>query len=234
MLSIILYGSVIFDDLAPGYGDLDFLAVVDDDLSEEDFESLIGMRKPLRSETSGIYDHMLEGAFLPRKMLSPDIKGRALWWGTTREVPWHSNQLGWLVLHVIRERGKVIYGMDLKQEIPTASSQFLLEDIANFCRSVPAIPNGDIHDIDWLLTSARLLLFLKEHRLSSKSEAADWGVSNAQGVWKAQLWKAKHLRLNPQLLDSAEWRNWLASLGPFINEAREELEAGLLKLDKPG
>ena len=31
LVSVVLYGSVVFDDLAPGYGDLDFLAVVDDD-----------------------------------------------------------------------------------------------------------------------------------------------------------------------------------------------------------
>jgi hypothetical protein len=208
--------------------------VVDDDLSEADFEGLIEMRKPLRSKTSGIYAHMLEGAFLPRKMLDPEVGGRAFWWGSTKEVPWECNRLGWLVLHVIRERGQVILGMDLKQEIPTATRQSLLEDVANFCKGVPANPKGDVHDVDWLLTSARLLLFLKEHRLSSKSEAADWGVSNVQGVWKEQLSKAKHLRLNPGLQDSKEWTNWLASLGPFINEVREELEEELLRLDKSG
>lgn len=232
LLSIILYGSVTFGDLAPGYGDLDFLAVTDDDLSEKDCDGLIELRKPFRSEASGIYAHMLEGAFLPRKMLNPEVAGRAFWWGTTKEVPWMRNQLGWLVLHVIRERGLVIWGKDLRQEIPTANRQSLLEDVANFCKGVPASPKGDIHDIDWLLTSARLLLFLKENRLSSKSEAADWGVSNTQGVWKSQLQKAKLLRLNPQLLDTSDWTNWLANLGIFINEARQELEEELVRLDK--
>jgi len=28
LVSVVLYGSIVFDDLAPGYGDLDFLAVV--------------------------------------------------------------------------------------------------------------------------------------------------------------------------------------------------------------
>jgi hypothetical protein len=32
LISVVLYGSVVFDDLAPGYGDLDFLAVADGDL----------------------------------------------------------------------------------------------------------------------------------------------------------------------------------------------------------
>jgi len=35
LFSVVLYGSVAFDDLAPGYGDLDFLAVVNDDLSKQ-------------------------------------------------------------------------------------------------------------------------------------------------------------------------------------------------------
>ena len=34
LVSLIIYGSLVFDDLAPGYGDLDFLAVVKDDIPD--------------------------------------------------------------------------------------------------------------------------------------------------------------------------------------------------------
>ena len=32
IVSVVLYGAIVFDDLAPGYGDLDFLAVVEGDV----------------------------------------------------------------------------------------------------------------------------------------------------------------------------------------------------------
>jgi hypothetical protein len=98
-----LYGSACFEDLAPGYGDLDFLAVVSGELSEADIDGLVRLRRPLRAGEQGILGQMLEGAFLPRAMLDPSVHGRACWWGTSGERPWDLSQLGWLVLHVIRE-----------------------------------------------------------------------------------------------------------------------------------
>ncbi|HNU94394.1 MAG TPA: hypothetical protein PKM09_04750, partial [Bacillota bacterium] len=39
--SVILYGSVAFGDLAPGYGDLDFVAITDNDIAHDRGEALI-------------------------------------------------------------------------------------------------------------------------------------------------------------------------------------------------
>jgi len=228
LLSVVLYGSVTFDDLAPGYGDLDFLVVVTNELSEKDFGELTNLRKPFRSGKYGVFAHMLEGVFLPRKMLNPAVKGKAFWWGTSGERMWTENQLGWLVLHVIRERSVVIWGKDLRMEFPVASREALLEDVANFCKGVRANPLiGDIHSIEWLLSGARLLLWLKENRLSAKSEAADWGVDNVQGKWRELLPKAKYLRLNPHVANTADWKDWFNTLEPYIYEAINELEMEL-------
>ena len=51
LISVVLYGSILFDDLAPGYGDLDFLAVVDGDLAglEGDPRVRPGRLRPGRS-----------------------------------------------------------------------------------------------------------------------------------------------------------------------------------------
>ena len=75
LVSVVLYGSVVFDDLAPGYGDLDFLAVVDGDISNSMAKKLVELRRPLRDGTYGVLGRMVEGAFLPRKMLDPSCTG---------------------------------------------------------------------------------------------------------------------------------------------------------------
>ena len=54
LVSVILYGSIVFEDLAPGYGDLDFLAVVDGQLNNDDHARLLNIRAPLRSGDYGI------------------------------------------------------------------------------------------------------------------------------------------------------------------------------------
>jgi predicted nucleotidyltransferase len=224
LVSVVLYGSIVFDDLAPGYGDLDFVAVVDGDLSDDDCRKLVETRRPLRSGDYGIVCRMLEGAFLPRRMLNPDIAGKALWWGTSGERPWDRNQLGWLVLHVIRERGFVIWGRDVRHEIPEVSRARCIEDPEQgYLATRDRARGGDLHSVDWLLDSARQLLWLREGRLSSKSEAADWGHLHARGAWRELLPRAKELRRNPALADSPESQRWLDSLDEPMREARDEL-----------
>jgi hypothetical protein len=228
LVSVVLYGSIAFDDLAPGYGDLDFLAVVDGDLSEGDCRELVEMRRPLRGGEHGILCEMLEGAFLPQRMLDPSAAGRAFWWGTSGERRWERNELGWVVLHVIRERGLVMWGEDVRDRIPAASRETLLDDLRRGLRATREhARGGDLHSVDWLLDAARQLLWLREGRLSSKSEAADWGREHARGGWRELLPRAKQLRLDPALAGSAESRRWLDSLTGPIGEARAELEKEL-------
>ena len=231
LISVVVHGSVVFDDLAPGYGDLDFLAVVDDDLSEEICQELGELRRPLRSGDYGLLATMIEGAFLPhRMMVDPAHTGRAFWWGTTGERIWQSNQLGWLVLYVIREYGIVIWGEDVRPEVAKANREQLLQEVGEACRiGEEHGTGGGLHSVDWLLTAARLLLLLKEGRFSSKSEAADWAYQHAEGNWRQWLPHAKQLRLNPALADSAGSRQWLAGLTAPIREANEELRRELGK-----
>ncbi len=117
--SVILYGSVALGDLAPGYGDLDFVAITDNDIADDRREALIEARRPLRSGPYGVYARMIEGAFLPRHMTCPGSAGKAVWWGTSGERLWESNWLGWFDCLGIRERGVVIHGEDLRCEFPT-------------------------------------------------------------------------------------------------------------------
>ncbi len=223
--SLMLYGSTVYNDLAPGYGDLDFLAVVTDDLTDREVDDLVALRRTLRSGSFGILDHMLEGAFLPVDMLDPEVTGRAFWWGTRGEREWRRNELGALDLHIIRERGIIIAGEDIRSRIPPSTYGQLLDDARAFCASSHGHGRGgSLHSIDWLLTAARMLLWLRENRLSSKSEAASWGVEHARGSWRFQLSRACALRLDPSRADEMDTRLWLAGLDDAIRAACDEVE----------
>ncbi len=228
LVSVVLYGSVLYGDLAPGYGDLDFLAVVAGEIAEDLHRPLAALRMPLRSGSYGPLAAMLEGAFLPRRMLDPACPGRAFWWGTSGERPWDGNHLGWFVLEVIRRSGLVIWGQDIRGEIPAASRERLIEEARVAAETMRLHGRGGtLHSVDWLLTAARVLLWLKEGRFSSKSEAADWGYRHAEGAWREYLPRARDLRLAPAMADSAEMREWLAGLAEPIGEAWAELEREL-------
>ena len=84
--------------------------------------------------------------------------------------------------------------------------------------------------MDWLLTAARSLLWLREGSLSSKSEAADWGYAHARGSWRNLLLRAKDIRLNPTAADTVEAKLWLEALTEPIQQACDEVEAELVVL----
>ena len=188
LVSVVLFGSIVFDDLAPGYGDLDFLAVTEEDLSESVCRQLAELRVPLRSGEYGVYASMIEGAFLPRHMIDPANSGEAAWWGTSGERQWQHNKLGWFSHQCIRDRGIVIWGEDLRHEVPVATREGLLRDVWGVSQSIRQHGRGGgRHSVDWLLSAARALLWLREGRLSSKSEAANWGYGHARGSWRNLL-----------------------------------------------
>ena len=229
LVSVILYGSLVSDDLAPGYSDLDFLAVVKDDIPAAMYPVMSDLRKPLRSRDYGILATMIEGEFVPRKSLASPEVGQSYYWGTSSDKPRPGNSVRGLVAKCVHEVGVVIYGEDIRSEIPVPTREEILQDIRG---SIPGIRQhgrgGGLHSIDWLLTIARFLILVKENRLSSKSEAADWGYANARGAWREYLPEAKRIRKNPQEAEMAQ--AWLAGLTDPIQQACDELEQELSAL----
>jgi hypothetical protein len=228
LVSVLLYGSIVFEDLAPGYGDLDFLAVLDAQLTDDDCARLLDIRGPLRSGNYGVICQMIEGAFLPVKMLGPDCRGNGLWWGTSGEKSWERNELGHFVLHTIREHGLVIWGEDVRPRIPEIQRTDILNELLAGCQTTRNhVTPTSLQCLDFLFTAARELLWLKEGRLSSKSESADWGYRNATGEWRRHLPRAKLLRQNPLVANCRDVQEWIRGLGPSISEAIDELEDAL-------
>ncbi len=231
LVSVLLHGSILFDDLAPGYGDLDFIAVTSDELTEEDCAALIAARRPFRAGAQGVYGLMLEGAFFSRRMLDPEEKGRMLWWGTSGERLKDTNSLGWFCLHLLREKGLVLWGEDLRPHLPPAPPEALRHETHLNCRDVKEHGRGgSLHSVDWLLTVARALYWLREGEVISKSQAADWATTHAAGEWRHSLPGAKDLRHHPELMERTEIQTWVAHLTPTIQQAAEELERALAEV----
>ena len=161
-------------------------------------------------------------------MLDPARPGYAFWWGTRGERAWQNNELGWLELHMVCEHSIVIWGEDIRTEIPKVEREQLVQETWRTYRNIQEHgKGGGLHSVDWLRAAARALLLLREGTVSSKSEAADWACQHAEGGWRRWLPRASELRLNPTLADTAESRQWLDGLSGSIKEANEELRREL-------
>jgi len=225
LVSVIVYGSLVFDDLAPGYGDLDLLAVVKDDIPESMFGRMSDIRKPLRNGHFGVIATMIEGEFVPWKSLAQPEIGQSYYWGTSSDKPRVGSSVVGLVAEVVHQVGVIIYGEDVRSEIPRPTREQLIDDLRHHAPGFrDYAKGGGLHAVDGLLTVARMMVFLREGRLSSKSEAAEWAYSNAQGAWKEHLPQARQVRLNPWMANLAEVKRWLNDLDGPTNEACDELE----------
>ena len=225
LVSVIVYGSLVFDDLAPGYGDLDFLAVVKDDIPESLFGRMSDLRKPLRSGHFGVIATMIEGEFIPRKSLGQPETGQSYYWGTSSDKPRVGSSVVGLVAEVVHELGVVVWGADVRSEVPRPTREQLIADLRHHAPGFRDYARGGgLHAVDGLLTVARMMVFLREGRLSSKSEAAEWAYINAKGAWKEHLPQARQVRLNPWMANLAEIRRWLNDLDAPTQQACDELE----------
>jgi len=173
LISVVLHGGIAFGDLAPGYGDLDFVAVTEGELEDGICRQLVDARRSLRAG-HGVLGTMVEGAFLPRRMLDPCIPGKAFWWGTSGERSWDANKLGWFVCQQIRERGIAVWGEDIRHEIPEPTQDDLLNDILAGCdQALTHGQGGTLHSIDWLLTAARSLQWLNIFALKFETDGSN-------------------------------------------------------------
>lgn len=228
LLSVMVYGSLVHGDLAPGYGDLDFIVIVDGDLGAAEQSALAEMRVPLRSGMYGMLASMLEGAFLTPEMLRLDATGSGFWWGTTRERPIQRNPIGWLNSLDLKENGVVIFGADLRSLIPIPTRQDILNEIAGAARMIRReSKDAGRYAVDWLLQIARFLVVISEGPLVSKTEGALWAAKHAKGSWRHCLVDCSMYRKDATYRSRPGADEWLASLGSSLEEACDELESAL-------
>lgn len=119
--SIYIYGSALHNDLCPGYGDLDFLVILNDNLSCVEIDKLKNLRILYKTISKDIYTSMLEGAFLPLQLIQGE-EGQALWWGTKGENVWSNNQLDLFTMYTIKNHGMLLYGESQNHIMPEISN----------------------------------------------------------------------------------------------------------------
>lgn len=227
LLSIYLYGFALYNDLSPGYGDLDFLVLIGEELNHNEIELLIKLRAFYRSSSLKLYTDILEGAFLTVNILNGG-KGCGLWWGTKRESIWAENQLDLFTLYTIREHSVLLYGESQQDDIPSYSRQELMIFLKEYAMCMRKYGKGKgLHSVDWLLLASKFIAWWREGTVLSKSQAADWGLIHLSGSWKENLMRCKQLRKDPALLTQQDYSEWLSNLEPVIIVASYDLDRTL-------
>ena len=81
-----LYGSVTMDDFRPGWSDIDFVALTDNPIKENQAQRLLHLRQDcLRSEPDNRYYRSFEGVIANRDEFLKQDFSRVVYWGTSGE-----------------------------------------------------------------------------------------------------------------------------------------------------
>lgn len=122
----VIYGSVALGDFAKGKGDIDFLCIVEKDLTDQEIKGIQEAHDAIRNGSLGELGVQLEGAYYTLPMVK-DIKngyGRGYYLGTNRKG-WKevssAASLNYIDISMILRYGIVIAGEDPKEyiDLPT-------------------------------------------------------------------------------------------------------------------
>lgn len=205
LVGLYLYGSLSLGDFDPQSSDVDFLAVTEEELPEEQLEQLRVMHENIAA--SGLrYARRLEGSYILREALRRYDPNNAR--HPTIGVDWafHVEDHGanWVIERsIVREHGVIVLGPSPQTLIDPISTRELraavCAQLTNFWQTQPEEPAW-LRPRDYqafaVFTLCRALYALRQGVVSSKPQAAAWALS-AYPRWKPTIeralsWRSQH------------------------------------------
>ncbi len=185
--SIILFGGIALDDFSKKYSDIDIVVVLKTGLTEKEHQEIERLIAKLM-EFDSVYTRLLYVYFIPIFMIeSPSMEfnpGDSLIFGNGRMRPINQYPLSITDDYSIREKGRILFGEDLRRHFPKPPTDCFWE---MFIRSLPYIEqaiqkhpfqfieeHNDHTTVNWLLYFPRLLYSLMKDDLIGKSDSAPW------------------------------------------------------------
>jgi hypothetical protein len=180
--SIIIYGSVSLGDFRRGKGDIDFVCITKNDLTDNEITKIIELHDNIRGGSLGELGVQLEGAYYTVSMVSNIKKntGRGYYMGTSRRG-WKevsaANSLNYMDILMMINHGIVIAGEENKDYFREPIALEIREEFIKKLQDYIgwAIKTEDIWlSIEMVYFAVRGLNTVLTGNLLSKSEACQW------------------------------------------------------------
>lgn len=206
LVALYLIGSLSYGDFDYGSSDIDFLAVLTQELNDVEFEAIKKMHRRI-AEKVPYWAKRLEGSYIPQQWLrstkKPQKKRGYVNAGFVTMLPFENE---WLIdLYVMYEYGIILFGKSPKQlmqqvdirDVRKASKKNLLAEWAPKLKEQnPFVhPKYDRSHLQAyaILTMCRILHLASIETVASKKEASSW-VKKTYKQWanlieEAERWK---------------------------------------------
>ena len=216
-VSAYLQGSLAIGDW-DNDSDVDFMIVVENDISDPDLQALQIMHSRIYNLESEWAKH-LEGSYFPKNILkSGNYANKGLWYlDTTSKRLWYlnntfdklvlSNHDNTLVVRwVVREHGITLAGIPAKELIDFVPANDLRKEILSTMQEWgnEIISGGWKMENQWaqpfvVLMYCRMLHSLNTGRIASKLSGAQWAKNTLDNQWSVLIQRAWDERPNPSL-----------------------------------
>lgn len=190
------------------HSDVDFIVVVDDELSDDQVLALQIMHEQVYSLDSGWAQH-LDGSYFPKEVIRDYTRGgKPLWYLNNGHRSLiqaeHDNTI--VVRWVVREHGVALAGPDpatLVDPIPVAAlRQEILEGMQGWGKQIlanPEIINNRFYQTFAVLHYCRMLHDLHTGFPGSKRAGTEWAKTNLDPTWAGLIDRAWDGRPIPEL-----------------------------------
>lgn len=230
LLSVVLFGSAVMGDFRPGKGDLDFMAVTKEELTEDDCERLFSLHDRMRND--GGLAGQLEGTYYPMVVARDpnNASGGGCYVGTGRKG-WRmvaKSQNGAFDYAVINKYG-IFYKEDIRETIYNPSRRELNAEFGESLErniSDSAVDRGIGYAVSIIQWAPRGLCHAMTESLLSKREAAQWfSAKFSDSDWAEMVLYAERYRYPFTDAESREIDPGIrTSVVDFLKYIREQFE----------
>lgn len=227
-----LYGSVVLDDFQLGWSDIDFLALTDAPVTEEQAERLLPLRRMLSEEfPENPYYHCFEGIIANLREYRADKYSRLVYWGTTGQRVTDRYEPDVFSRYELAECGELIYGRDEPGLFACPGGEELNAAVRRHydaIRQYAVRTDESLYSCGWLLDMARCVYTLRRGEVIGKTQAGKWALREHIFPDEDALEKTLLIRQDPLAYREREdTKQWLRGLGPTVQRYADVLEAEL-------
>ena len=203
LVGLYLQGSFALGD-ADEHSDVDWIAVVEAELSDEQVAELQSMHQRLYGLDTTWAQH-LEGSYFPKgRIRRVEPSPAELWFldngSSELELDTHCNTA--VVRWTVRERGVTLAGPDPRELIDPVSEDDLrayaawaLEEWVDWANSLPSMSRRAQNLL--VVSFCRILQTLETGQLTSKREAGEWALKALPAEWSSLITDALEDRPDP-------------------------------------
>ncbi len=198
LIGLYLQGSFATGD-CDEHSDVDFLAVIQQELSETELAALQAMHKRIFTIPIPWAQH-LEGSYFPLEMLAryePEQDRPFYIDNGSQELVRHDHDNTWVVRWTVREQGITLLGPPANEVIAPIPPEALHQEVIKTIQDWGAEIMSGKYSIDnrWAqpfaaLSYGRMLHTLSTGQIHSKLAAAHWAEDNLDGRWADLLKRA--------------------------------------------